>query len=72
MHKPTYYLTDAYVEMLGQYFGDVCKDCQSCGLEFQISHWHLMSSTQKRAIAAFNDFWGALEDLDREKGRNDG
>tara|TARA_R100001510_G_scaffold4637_1_gene3652 strand:+ start:770 stop:985 length:216 start_codon:yes stop_codon:yes gene_type:complete len=66
MHKPTYYLTDAYVAMIGQLFDDVCKDCQPCAVELEISHGDIMSRTQHRAICAFIEFWDALEDLEKE------
>ena len=62
--KPSEYLTDAYVEMVGQLFGDILDGPSFCALEFMVSHGHLMSDTQRKALSAFIEFWGALEDLE--------
>ena len=63
MRLPAEYLTDTYVEMVGQLFGDVLNGPSFCALEFMISHGHLMGDTQKKALSAFSEFWEALEEL---------
>ncbi|BCV04108.1 MAG: hypothetical protein CM15mV79_480 [uncultured marine virus] len=64
--KPSEYLTDTYVGMVGQLFDDVYKDCAPCAMELMMSHGHLMSDYQRKALSAFIAFWDALEDLERE------
>ena len=70
--KPSEYLTDAYVEMIGQLFGDVYQDCAPCAMELMMSHGHLMDYYQRKALSAFIEFWGALESLeDRTESTNE-
>jgi hypothetical protein len=64
MRLPSEYLSDAYVEMVGQLFGDVLNGPSFCASEFMISHGHLMCDTQKKALSAFSEFWEALEELE--------
>ena len=70
--KPSEYLTDAYVEMVGQLFGDVYQDCAPCAMELMMSHGHLMNDYQRKALSAFIEFWDALEELeDRTESTNE-
>jgi len=64
MRHPSEYLTDTYVEMVGQLFGDVLDGPSFCAEEFMVSHGHLMNDTQKKALSAFTEFWDALVDLE--------
>ena len=52
MRHPSEYLTDTYVEMVGQLFGDVLDGPSFCAEEFKVSHGHLMNDTQKKALSA--------------------
>lgn len=74
--KPSEYLTDAYVEMVGQLFDGVCNDneleASHCNIEFMRSHGHLMDDYQRKALSAFTDFLEALTDLeDRTESTNE-
>lgn len=64
MNRPSEHLTDVYVEMVGQLFGDVLDGPSFCAMEFMVSHGHLMSDTQREALSAFTKFWEALENLE--------
>lgn len=75
--KPSEYLTDTYVEMIGQLFGDcavikhiesvVYTDCAPCAMELMMSHGHLMDDYQRKALSTFIEFWDALENLEYRK-----
>lgn len=69
--KPSDYLTDVYVEMVGQLFADICDDEAShCNIQFLVTHGELMSDEQRKALSAFNALNEALANLETKKGES--
>ena len=74
--KPSEYLTDVYVEMIGQLFNDICGEheieASHCNIGFMESHGHLMDDYQRKALSAFTAFNEALWNLeDRTESTNE-
>ena len=63
-HLASGYLSDCYVQMIGENFPGMGE--AHCALEFRHEHSHKMTPKQLRALNKFIDFWEALENLEHE------